>query len=135
MLPFVFLRSLDKKWVIRELLVIFPSMVIYLINRLTKNLNEIPFLGYVCKCHLNDFIGGVVFCAYFNMLLHICGYRHLHRMSHILLLTFLCGMVWEFVFPIILPYSISDPLDVVSYVLGGTLYYLLTRKNDTKRRG
>ena len=34
------------------------------------------------------------------------------------------ALAWEYAFPLILPYSTSDPLDVIAYILGTLTYYL-----------
>lgn len=37
------------------------------------------------------------------------------------------GVIWEYIFPILLPYSTSDFFDVISYVLGGITYYFIKK--------
>lgn len=104
-------------------------MSVYIVNRLTKAYNEIPYIGYLCKCHLNDFIGGVVFVAYVNILFEKSKYPKLEKCSHICLLMLLCGCFWECVCPIFLTYSTADFLDVISYILGGIVYWLYISRN------
>ncbi|MBQ7766597.1 MAG: hypothetical protein IJ397_07140 [Lachnospiraceae bacterium] len=108
--------------------IIITFMTVYFINRFTKQYNNIPVIGYLCKCHVNDFIGGVVFCAYTNCILHWAKAKRITKIFHILFYIFACGMLWEFFFPIVLSYSVSDWLDVLSYLLGGLTYYLIIRK-------
>ncbi len=53
----------------KELKIIVVCMIIYTLNRLFKNYINIVVIGYICKCHLNDFLGGIVFCSYVNIIL------------------------------------------------------------------
>ncbi len=45
-------------------------------------------------------------------------------------ITALClavGSIWEYVTPVMKPSSISDPIDIVCYVCGGIIYWLILR--------
>ena len=43
---------------------------------------------------------------------------------------FLVSICWEFVFPLFLNYSTSDWFDVLAYMLGTILYYILLKKSN-----
>ena len=101
----------------KEITIIALSIILYEINKITKTHNNIPVIGYLCKCHLNDCIAGTVFPAYVNIVLKFGRYPPITRLSHI------CGVVWEYICPLFLTYSVSDFWDIVSYILGGVLYY------------
>ena len=111
---------------IKIFLVFFP---LYLINRLIKAYIEFPVLGYLCQCHLNDYIGGIIFCAYLNITI-ILGHRK-PILSLIPLCSIMLGvsLLWEYFFPLILPYSTSDPWDVAAYMLGTLTYYIVARRS------
>jgi hypothetical protein len=58
----------------------------------------------------------------------------LHRMKYglyhlkaILTYCILCGVYWEFIYPIHHSESTSDVVDILCYALGGTLYYVFYR--------
>ena len=93
---------------------------------MTKPYNDIPVIGYLCKYHLNDSLGAIVFCAYTNIVLLLFKRNTLHKLKQIIVYTLLCGVCWEYIFPYIFSYSTSDFWDIVSYVVGGILYYFLT---------
>lgn len=85
-------------------------------------------LSYVASCHLNDFIGGVAFMCYTNLLIDLVKPEvRFKKLSSILLFMLLCGLFWEYIAPFFVVGSVSDPLDVMSYALGGILYWLLTK--------
>ena len=103
-------------------------MLIYCINRVLKRYINIPVIGYLCKCHLNDFIGGIVFCAYFNLILIAFERQTINKYYQIFIIILCTGIIWEYVFPIFLNYSISDIYDVLAYILGATVYYFIKKK-------
>ena len=101
---------------------------IYIINRIFKKYISLPIIGYICKNHLNDFIGGFLFCIYVNMILILNNKKPICKF-YILILFMLCvSLTWEYLFPLFLPYSTSDFFDVISYMLGTILYYLMFNK-------
>lgn len=103
-------------------------MTIYLINRLLKSYITIPVIDYICKCHLNDFIGGIVFCIYTNIILVLFKRKPIINIKILLIYMTFVSFIWEYIFPLFLPYSTSDFFDVIAYLLGTILYYLLTIK-------
>ena len=112
--------------------IVIICLVIYVINRLLKSHITIPVIGYFCRCYLNDFICGIGFCAYFNYILQKGNGKALEKYYQIFIMIFCIGMLWEYFFPIIIPYSISDKYDVLAYVLGGSIYYLLNKLEKKK---
>lgn len=117
----------------KESKILIAAMLIYFINRLIKNYIEIPIIGYLIKCHVNDFLGGIVFCAYVNVILIWGKRREIKKYYQTFIMILTVGLIWEYVFPIFLKYSVSDVFDVLSYVLGGTVYYFIKkrgRKNE-----
>ena len=44
-----------------------------------------------------------------------------------ILFGMISGFVWEYLAPIINPNSVSDPIDLVCYFIGTTIYYLFFR--------
>lgn len=118
----------------KELKIIIICMIIYTANRLLKNYIDVPILGYICKCHLNDLLGGIVFCAYVNVILIKSNKKTLTKYWELFIMIFSVGIIWEYVFPLILSYSVSDPFDVIFYILGATVYYFINLVNKEKMK-
>ena len=117
---------------IKSITIFLIFFFIYLINRILKKYISIPLIGYICKNHLNDFIGGFLFCIYINMLLVLNNKKPICKF-YILFLIMLCvSLTWEYVFPIFLSYSTSDFFDIIAYMLGTILYYLMFNKLNKK---
>jgi len=109
------------------ILIIFLS--IYLINRFLKPYIDISIIEYIQKCHLNDFLGGAVFCIYTNMILIFNKKKPITNFYQLMVFMLFVALIWEYFFPLILPYSTSDIFDVVSYLLGTITYYFLNYKS------
>lgn len=114
------------------------AILLYIINRLyLKNLFEWTFIQH----YFNDVLAGVLIVAMANVFAVIGGQRRLLLISfvRILVFTFVCGVFWEYVTPLYLAYSVSDPLDVFAYMVGGTLYWgiirLMQHKVSANRKG
>lgn len=114
-----------------EIKFMVPAMCVYTLNRIIKNSIDIPVLGCLCKCHLNDFIGGGVFLCYTNMLLIFCKRKPNHSPKFIFAMSLLASICWEYIAPLFLTYSVSDFYDVLAYVLGA-FFYMIILNNNTK---
>ncbi len=103
-------------------------MTLYFINRFfIKPYISIPVLSYLSKCHINDFFGGIVFCAYYNIIMLLAEKKPIEKFSEVFVVILIVGIIWEFIFPIFLSYSTSDIFDVIAYIFGGTIYYFIKR--------
>lgn len=86
-------------------------------------------LGYLLRCHFNDYVGGIAFSAYVNLALWFgSGWnRRLCRAYQFILLSLMCSAVWEGIAPLFLKNSTADWLDAAAYLLGALTYYALNR--------
>lgn len=99
-------------------------LVLYYTNNWFLKGHTSGIIHYLLVCHFNDFLGGVVFIAYTNVLLNTRN-AMMKTLWKILLFSFSAGLFWEFVTPLIKKSSISDWIDVGCYVLGGFTYWLV----------
>lgn len=78
----------------------------------------------VIRGYFNDFLGGLAFLAYANLLMAFVRPRcRIRRLSVTLAFIAACGLFWEYVAPLFVPGSVSDPWDVLAYCLGGATYW------------
>lgn len=106
----------------------------YCINRffLKNILVGIPVVTYIVNCHLNDFLAGIAIICYVNIVISLSKLS-IQRIKHLyssLLVSFSCGILWEYVFPHFIKKGVSDVLDVVSYMLGGVVYIIVVHLFD-----
>lgn len=78
------------------------------------------------SCYFNDTIGGITFMAYCGLIFEHY-YRRMLELWQILLLMACCGFFWEYITPLYRN-TISDPWDILAYVCGGFIYWLITRR-------
>ncbi len=106
------------------------ALILYVFNRFfVKNL-DLPIIGYLLKNHFNDFLGGFIFCCYVNAILYLSHKKMINDFGPLIIFMFLVSICWEFVFPLFLNYSTSDWFDVLAYMLGTILYYILLKKSN-----
>ncbi|MDO4481181.1 MAG: hypothetical protein Q4C14_00400 [Bacillota bacterium] len=74
-----------------------------------------------------------MFCIYLNMLLVFNHRRPLKKLQHLLLMMTGVAILWEYFFPVFIPYSTSDFCDVIAYLLGTVTYYLLLCRMPAKK--
>ena len=110
-----------------DLLLVLGPLALYALNQQVKTRVTVRVLGYLLRCHANDYLGGIAFAAYLNLILSLSRWpeKRLRRPGELVVLGLLCGLCWECIAPLFLPDSVGDPLDVVAYVLGTLSYWLL----------
>ena len=104
--------------------VILVVIALYSLNRFVLKLYVQGWIGYFLRCHFNDFLCGILFIAYSNVFINTRG-KMITKPPHILALCFSAGLVWEFIVPLVKRNSTADWLDVLFYMLGGLVYWLL----------
>ena len=91
----------------------------FILKSITKGIANYFFTGY-----FNDLICPLGFVAYTNILLFFIN-KKIDKFYHILFFCFLCGIVWEFIAPLLKETSVTDPYDLLCYCIGGTLYWII----------
>lgn len=114
----------------RNLFFFFTPFALFGINQELKYRVTLPAAGYLLRCHFNDYLGGIAFSAYVNLVLWFSPYwkYRLHRAWHFVLLAAGCSLFWEGIAPLFLRDSTPDWLDAAAYLLGAMTYYALNRR-------
>ena len=86
--------------------------------------------------HLNDFLGGIAFLGYTNLLLGLVRpSARFRKLPVCLAYIFACGLFWEYLAPFFVPGSVGDPLDLIAYVCGSAAYWCIARLAHIKTQG
>jgi hypothetical protein len=104
---------------------------LYLLNRLLlKDELSWSFLS----SHFNDVLAGLLLLPSYNLLALVCRQHNLLllRFTHILTFTLVVGLFWEYITPLYRESSTSDPLDILAYLLGGLIYWLVALRASQK---
>lgn len=110
-----------------ETAIVVSMLAVYAVNRFTPLLDTIlPF--EIAKNHLNDACAGLLFPAYANLLC-IAAHSRWRIVSYrsALLLGMVCCFAWEVIAPLIVPWSVGDPIDCLCYLSGSLLYATLRK--------
>ena len=116
-----------------DIIVICVIAILYLLNNKLLKHNTTGALRMFLVCYFNDFMAPIFLLAYSNILLGTKNMR-LGKIKHILPFCLCMGCIWEFFAPIIKNGSVTDPYDIIAYLLGGGMYWVIekirTRKDD-----
>ena len=100
------------------------TLTTVLLNKYLKSYISIPWLKWFMTCYFNDLVGGITFIAYCNSVFYY--YKGmLYKLWRIELLLFLCGIFWEYITPLFRTDTISDPYDIMAYMCGGFIYWII----------
>lgn len=110
-----------------EAAVIASMLAVYAANKFTP-LFDVILPPSIAKNHLNDACAGLMFPAYVNALCIAAKSRwRIAGVRGALLLGLVCCAVWEGFAPLVVPWSVGDPIDCACY-FGGVLVYIVIRR-------
>ena len=112
----------------KDLLFFIVPLILFQVNELIKADVQIPVLGYLLRCHFNDYLGGISFAAYLNFILSLSNWTsfQLTKIQHFLIAGLLCGICWELITPLFIQSSTGDFWDVIAYILGMLTYWFFS---------
>lgn len=124
--------SRARKCLILDAAILIARFALFEVNNLIVkpmlSAGEGGFLNYLMQCHANDFLGGLAFLAYTNLLLDLVKPEsRFKKLITIMIFILLCGIFWECVAPIFIADSVGDPYDLLAYAIGAASYGLLSR--------
>lgn len=131
---FIWLKRMRGK---ADAALLILGLCVYAFNRfLFKQLvRDIPVIGYFFKNYFNDLLGGFCFVAFLDFVLknETEGGRAITKVYQAGLTGFFCGILWEYIFPLIYPKGTTDPADIVMYTAGSCIFALLRRSKPVQR--
>lgn len=108
--------------------ILLCSCALYTVNRYwLKEIISNPGIRYILQCHFNDYLGGISIICYINIVL--CFSKHkdwqIKSLRHAIDIGLFCGILWEYLLPLVLPRGTSDWLDVIAYIMGSATYVFI----------
>lgn len=111
----------------KKLAVFFISIGICLINR-KVSIYTSGVIHWFLTCYFNDIIGTIAFSAYCDIISDNTNLKYqINRFWKMELLLLFCGLFWEYITPLFRTDTVGDVLDIVAYLLGGALYWLMKK--------
>lgn len=108
-----------------HIVIIISGIILYIFNNSVIFNNA--YINLFMKCYFNDILCGILFPTYCNLLL-IRKYLSINKLWMIELILLGCGLFWEVVAPLYVNYSVGDPIDIVAYLLGGIIYWIIYKR-------
>ena len=98
-----------------------------MINQKFKNQISSEGIRWFMSSYFNDIIGSMTFMSYCNI---VFSFRKtmVSKLWQIELLMFSCGIFWEFITPLYRIDTVTDVWDILAYIIGGVLYWIIIRK-------
>ncbi|TCP58981.1 hypothetical protein EV586_101180 [Tumebacillus sp. BK434] len=103
------------------------TFTLYLINEhVLKSLTNNAFL----HGHFNDALAMWIYLPYLNVLLSLYPYRVLSITSYPACfgVALVAGLGWEYLTPLFLTNSVSDPVDLLMYLISGLAYAFFMKR-------
>ena len=128
-----FVRFLDSIWKYKaNPLCMMITIVLYLMNQMVFKKCFTGTVGYFCNCFFNDLICQLFFLPYVQTFL-IWAKREIKSYIGFLAFGMTAGLIWEFFAPLINAKAVTDIYDLICYLIGVHIYYVITiiEKNVT----
>ena len=93
-------------------------MGLYALNRFVLLPRAHGLLHRLLSGYFADFLAGGMMIVLLFAALHL-AHRKPPSPWHCLALALVCGLFWEYITPLYLPRSVSDPWDILAVLLGG----------------
>lgn len=118
-----FSRS-DINFILLNVIVIIVGLCLYVTN---QRLVKPNICCFITDGYFNDALGMSILIAYSNSLITLCCQRSLLicGFCRIIIFTILVGLFWEYLTPLYRADSASDPFDILAYLIGAIVYYLI----------
>ena len=85
------------------------------------------------KDYLNDLMAPVFVLLISIIVLRLAGYE-LNKFWMVMLIGLFAAIVWEFLIPLINQNSVTDPKDLICYMIGALVYYGIKNIKIVKKR-
>ncbi len=101
-------------------------LALYITNKYHIIVFDNLYVAYFMRCYFNDIVGSVAMLFVMRVLLLPFNKPAPLKLYHIEVFMFLCGIFWEFVTPLYRKDTTTDILDIIAYMVGGAIYWIMT---------
>lgn len=109
----------------------FENFLIFLICVFLFELNTMIFssvsfyqVNYFFLSYFNDLLAPILLFSYINLILSLIK-QQIYSLKYLIIIILLCSLVWEYLAIFLKPTSISDPIDILFYILGTLIYWII----------
>ena len=102
-------------------IIIIFSIILYILNKISLSKYSLFMSGY-----FNDILAGILLIAFTNLMFGFIN-KSIYKFVHIEIYLFAVGIFWEYITPLYKTSSISDPIDILAYMVGGFIYWIINK--------
>lgn len=109
-----------------NLLIIIVCVLSCIINKRCLGLTE-GIVNWFLSCYYNDIVGAIAFSAYCDIISSnsmVQKYK-INKLWKLEIILLICGLFWEYITPIIRTDTVSDIFDILAYLSGGIVFWLV----------
>lgn len=121
-----------KNYRFENFLIFLTCVLLFILNGsifLNRNYSE---LNYFFSSYLNDLMAPLLLFSYSNLFLLLIN-KKLYSLKYLIIIILLCSFVWEYLVILFKPTSVTDPIDVLFYILGTLIYWAVHKHMIQKR--
>lgn len=108
-------------WRFDNLLIFMICILLYLFNIFIFSEINNEFT-YFFNCYFNDLIAPLLLFSYTNFIMSFLKLK-IYSLKYLLIMILISSFVWEFAIKYIKPNSVTDPIDLIFYLLGTIVYW------------
>lgn len=110
-----------------DVIILVIVSILYLLNNCFIKGATVGLPHDFFVCYFNDLMAPMFMLSYSNILLGTIG-RRISKLTHIFEFCLVIGSIWEFVAPLMKKGAVWDPFDILCYMLGGIIYWVLPNR-------
>lgn len=115
---------MQKYYRFENSLIFIICILLYLMKMLIfQNVNN-STLHYFFTCYFDDLLAPLLLFSYTNLLISFID-KKIYSFRYLIILILIFSCICEYLVPFIKPTSVSDPIDMMFYVLGTLIYWII----------
>lgn len=107
-----------------NILIFIICVLLYMMNTLTFSKINNFILHYFFTGYFNDLIAPLLLFSYINLLLSFID-KNVYSLKYLIIIIISCSFFWEYLVLFFKPTGISDPVDVLFYIMGTLIYWII----------
>ena len=116
--------SIQKYYRFENLLIFLICIFLYILNTIIlSNINNYE-INYFFTGYFDDLIAPLLLFSYINLLLSLRENK-IYSLKYLIIIIILCSFIWEYLVIFIKPTTVSDPIDVIFYITGTIIYWMI----------
>lgn len=106
--------------------IFITCVLLYGLNTLIFSNINYYYLNYFFSSYFNDLLAPLLLFSYINLLLSLID-KKIYSLKYLIIIVILCSFLWEYMVLFFKPASVSDPIDILFYILGTILYWIIQK--------